>query len=407
VPWFNTCFKNSRVITTAPTGRQVKEVTWAEIHKTIRGTILEKFMEVQSTKISITADWGAIGTSSDKPENIEGFHADYLLFIIDEAKGVSQSIFDAIMGTQTTKTKIFMVSTPSPVPLGEFFNSFKPGSIYNAPNGINLHFSAFESPRPGMPKYIEMMKKKYGEDSPVYQMKVLGNFPDISDDTLIPWQHANAAVVRKIDIDYKKEFKRVQSCDPARFGSDITVIFVVDKQKIENKWVKKVIHCEWYGKKDTSYTAGKNHEIALKFHPNKLRVDCGGGDIGAGVVDQLMLMEDIAQIVEPFVAGGTQGFSSEDSSYYQNNKAKAYDYLRKDFEDGVLQIRDEGDLIEQLILLKKKFGSSGKLQILDYDDKIKSKDVVHKSPDFSDSLSIACFEFDEPEYTVLDSEGLI
>jgi hypothetical protein len=407
VPWFNTCFRNSRVITTAPTGRQVKEVTWAEIHKRVRGTILEKFMEVQSTKISITADWGSIGTSSDKPENIEGFHAEHLLFIIDEAKGVSQSIFDAIMGTQTTNTKILMVSTPSPVPLGEFFNSFKPSSIYNAPHGISMHFSCFDSPRPGMPKYIAMMKKKYGEDSPIYQMKVLGNFPDVSDDTLIPWQHVNAAVIRNIVIDYKKEFKRTLVCDPARFGSDLTVMYIIDKQKVENKWVKKLIDWESYGKKDTAYTAGKLHEKSIKWHPNVIRVDCGGGDIGAGVVDQLMTMEDIAQLVYPFVAGGKDDFSDDDNSYYQNNKSKAYDYLRKDFEEGTIDIKDVGDLVEQLILLKKKFGLSGKLQILDYDDKNKSIDVTHKSPDYADALSIGCIELDEQNFAVLDSEGLI
>jgi hypothetical protein len=407
VPWFLTCFENSRVITTAPTGRQVKEVTWAEIHKTIRGTICEKFMEVQSTKLSITADWGAIGTSSDKPENIEGFHAENLLFIIDEAKGVCQSIFDAIMGTQTTNARVIMVSTPSPTPLGEFFNSFKPGSIYNPPFGISRHVSCFDSPQPGMKKYIETMEKKYGKDSPIYQMKVLGDFPDVSDDTLIPWQHVNAAVARNIIIDYKKEFKRVLVCDPARFGSDLTVIYVIDKQKVENKWVKKLIDWESYGKKDTAYTAGKLHEKAIKWHPNKLRVDCGGGDIGAGVVDQLMTMEDIAQLVEPFVAGGNEDFSDEDRAYYQNNKSKAYDCLRKDFEEGVIQILDVGDLVEQLILLKKKFGASGKLQILDYDDKIKSNDVVHKSPDYADALSIGCVELDEQEFAVLDSEGLI
>ena len=400
--WFMICYYNSRVITTAPTGRQVKEVTWAEIHKNIKGTIIEKFVEVQSTKISITKNWGAIGTSSDTPENIEGFHADYLCFIIDEAKGVNQSIFDAVMGTQTTKTKVILISTPSPVPLGEFFNAFKPNSIYNT-----LHFTCMESGRPGMPKYVEMMKKKYGEKSPIYQMKVLGEFPDISDDTLIPWQQINAATVRKLEIDYDKEFKRILACDPARFGNDLTVITLMDKQKRNDKWIKKVIKIVSYGKESTAYTAGRIKELALEYLPNKIRVDCGGGDVGAGVVDQLETMEDIAQLVEPFVAGGSQGLTDEEKSLYMNWKACAYDSLRRDFEDGRIVILDEGDLVEQLTLLRKDFGTNGKLKILDYDDKIKSTDFTHKSPDFADSLNIAAVELISGDFLVLDSEGVI
>ena len=409
VPWFLTCFKNSRVITTAPTGRQVKEVTWAEIHKTVRGTICEKFMELQSTKLNIKADWGAIGTSSDKPENIEGFHADHLLFIIDEAKGVIQDIFDAVMGTQTTKSKIIMVSTPSPVPLGEFFNSFKPNSIYNPPKGISMHYTCFQSERPGMKKYIEMMERKYGKDSPIYQMKVLGNFPDISEDTLIPWQYVNAAIKRNIIIDYNKEFNRVLSCDPARFGSDLTVMMIIDRQKIEGKWVKKLIKGRFYGKKDTNYTAGKIREWALEFHPDKIKVDSGGGDVGAGVIDKLIIMDDISQLVEAWVSNSTDDFDDNDRSYYPSLKSKSYDFLSKDFENGVIDIYDFEDLVDQLILLRKDFGKdeNGKLRILDYDDKIKSSNMKHKSPDFADALNIGCYVPIEAEYTVLDSEGLI
>ena len=402
VLWWISCFPNSRAITTAPTWRQVREVLWAEIHKNSRGTILRDIMEFQTSKIKLTEHWGAIGVSSDRPENIEGFHADYLLFEIDEAKGVSQSIFEGIMGTQTTKTKIFMLSTPTPNPLGEFFDAFKPGSIYHT-----IHVSCLDSPRPGMKKYIEMMKRKYGEDSPIYQMRVLGEFPEVTEDTLIPWKHVNASVKRNIVIDPKQEFKRIICCDVARFGQDLTVIMVIEVQRTMSGNVYKLVDCEYFGKKPTTYTTGRLIEMDKKWHGNEIRVDAGGGDLGAGVVDQLRTT-DVAHKVVAYVAGGKEGFTEEDNAYYLNWKSKGYDHLRIIHEQGRIDIYDVGDLCEQLVLLRRSYSINGKLKILDYEEEIKSTDVKHKSPDFSDCLKIGCAPLRQESFHVLeDPEGLI
>ncbi len=401
--WWISCYPNSRAVTTAPTGRQVREVLWAEIHKLSRRTILTSFMRFLTTKIEITKHWGAIGISSDRPENIEGFHADYLLFIIDEAKGVIQDIFNAVMGTQTTKPKVLIISTPSPNPLGEFFNAFKKGSVYHT-----IEVSCFDSPRPGMKKYIKMMKKKYGENSPIYQMKVLGKFPDISEDTLIPWKHVNAAVKRKITLDPEIKFIRILACDPARFGMDKTVIVIFDWQKEKDRWLKKMVHGESHIKKSTTWTAGRIKELDDKWHCDQLRVDCGGGDIGAGVVDQLNNNDLISHKVVPFVAGGKEGMSETDKNDYSNWKAKAYDSLRMDFEYGTIDIWDFEDLCEQLILLRKDYTTTQRLKILDYDEEIKGTDIKHKSPDYADAVNIACAPLMMEEVHVIDDpEGLI
>ena len=403
VPWFISVFPDSRVITTAPTFRQVQEVTWSEIHKQCANTVLKKLMEFQTTKIKLkgTEHWGAIGASSGRQENIEGFHADNLLFLVDEAKGVMQAIFDSVMGTQTTKTKIIINSTPSPNPLGEFYNAFKPNSIYNPPRGINMHFTCLESPRPGMKAYIDIMKKKYGENSQIYQMKVMGDFPEAGEDTLIPWKHVNAAINRELTIDAQQEYKRIISCDVARFGQDKTVIMVIESQKTEHGEIFKLVDMEDFEKKPTNYTAGRIAEMDKKWHANEIRVDAGGGDLGAGVVDQLMLSPIDFKVV-PFVAGGTRNFNEADKDYYLNWKSKGYDNLRILFEQGRIDIKDVGDLCEQLILLRRDYTTGQKLKILDYEEEIKQNpDIKHKSPDYSDALSIGCAPLHVTNYGTL------
>jgi hypothetical protein len=246
------------------------------------------------------------------------------------------------------------------------------------------------------------MKKKYGERSAIYQMKVLGDFPSEAEDTLIPWQHVDAATKRLINIDYSKEYERRISVDVARFGMDKTVIKVID---VQNE-LYKVIHVHSFAKEPTTFTVGEVLRIDREFHANKIRVDAGGGDLGAGVVDQLMTTE-VDFKVESFVAGGTHGFSDDDKQFYTNWKSKSYDHLRVLFEQGRISIPTNDELMEQLILLRKDYGSNGKLKILDYDDELKGSDIKHKSPDFADALNIGCAPLKLEDYHVLDSGGLI
>ena len=260
-----------------------------------------------------------------------------------------------------------------------------------------------------MKQYIEMMQKRYGPDydsNPIYQMKVLGDFPDVSEDTLIPWQHIRAAINRNISIDAKRAYRRILGVDVARFGQDITVLYGIDKQKINNQLMFKRIDCKWFSKKPLNYTANQIIELDKQWHFNEIRIDAGGGDLGAGVVDMLRNSK-ISHKVVPFVAGGKEGFNDEDNAYYLNWKSKAYDYLRMLFGQGRIDIKDEGDLADQLTLLRKDFTTGDKLKILDYDEELKSSDIKHKSPDFADALNIACAPLTEEDVHVLDDEGLI
>ena len=43
--------------------------------------------------------WFAVARTATKPENMQGFHEDNMLFIVDEASGVADPIMEAILGT--------------------------------------------------------------------------------------------------------------------------------------------------------------------------------------------------------------------------------------------------------------------------------------------------------------------
>jgi hypothetical protein len=79
------------------------------------------------------------------------------------------------------------------------------------------------------PEWVEERKLRWGVTSPIYQSKVLGEFPDLSDDTLILPKWIEAAQKRTLE----RTRRPIIAADIARFGEDETVIM-----RREGGWVR-------------------------------------------------------------------------------------------------------------------------------------------------------------------------
>lgn len=192
--WFFITRPKSIVVTTAPTWQQVQRILWKEIRANIsKAPILRPFLYLPPRDAEILMirpdgsygdDWAMIGRASDKKENMLGFHAPYLMFIVDEASGVDDAIFEAIEGTQTQEgvnsSKMLLIGNPTK-DTGYFFDIFHKRSA----NWKCFHLDSRLSPRVKK-DWISQMAEEYGEESNFYQVHVLGNFPQYGEDTLIP-----------------------------------------------------------------------------------------------------------------------------------------------------------------------------------------------------------------------------
>ena len=94
-----------KVVCTANTAHQLSDVLWAEVKKWGR-KLPEAFyqqLEMKSDKINLegASDSYAVARVSrrENPEALQGFHSDNLLFIIDEASGVDDMIFEVGEGS--------------------------------------------------------------------------------------------------------------------------------------------------------------------------------------------------------------------------------------------------------------------------------------------------------------------
>lgn len=372
--WFLATHEDSIVVTTAPTFRQVEDLLWREIRKAYAQSQQPIGGDIFKTKLEISEKWFAIGISTDEPERFQGIHAPHILIIVDEAAGVSEEIFQAIEGSLSNEgAKLLLIGNPTSLS-GTFYHSHRDPAYHK------IHISAFDSPniksrrkRPAIPgliakDWIEEMQRKWGEDSPMYQARVLGDFPEQGTDTLIPLNKIEAAIYR--DLPETPEDKYQIGVDVARFGSNKTV-FVCRKGNT-------VVEIKKFGLKDTMETTGALIEFMSRFDNPPTKVDNVG--IGAGVVDRLR------ELKKSNAMGVNVGSKPRETDKFTNLRAEHYWRLRDLFIEGKISIPNDQQLAGELANIKYRFTSQGLIEI-------ESKEQMSKrgieSPDIADALALA------------------
>lgn len=374
--WFFVTHPHSKVITTAPTGRQLRKVLWAELQSLARKIppVIRANFEILETDIYMRDkagrrinDWFITARTSDKPENMLGFHAPFLLYIVDETSGVPDEIYNAIEGSMTTEAKMLLIGNPTRT-TGYFYDAFHS----KADLWERIHISCFESPFVN-PAWIEEKKREWGIDSDLYRVKVLGEFPRASADSLLPIDWIDRATNAEINIENGEIRIGV---DVARFGTDETVIMVIESDGLN----ARVVHYEAMMGKETTLTARRALHLAQKYGAAMINVDDTG--VGGGVTD--ILREEVAEKgldiqINPVVFGAAPMESPE---LYANLKAQLYfklrDYMNPETPGGI-SIPDEPKLIRDLSAIRIGYTSRDKIKIID----------PPKSPDYADALVIA------------------
>jgi phage terminase large subunit len=120
-----------------------------------------------------------------------------------------------------------------------------------------------------------------GVNSPIYQSKVLGEFPDLSDDTLILPKWIEAAQKRSV----KRTKRPIIAADIARFREDETVIM-----RREGGWVRT---CRAHHRADTMRTTGHITKAMRDIDARTDKNDSVTGivdvvGVGAGEYDRLI-----------------------------------------------------------------------------------------------------------------------
>lgn len=371
--WFVLFFRDLKVPVTANSQDQLRDVVWAEIARWHRElpAFLRDMIEVSAERVTIKADpEGAFAVARtarpEKPEALQGFHAKVLAFFLEEASGIEDIIFETAGGALSSEDSwVFMFANGTRAS-GYFYRSQTSNRAswrcYHVPCSLSSRVS---------PSYAQEIAAEYGEDSNVYRVRVLGEFPLSEDDAVIPLGLIEAAVSREIS---PSESGIVWGLDVARFGDDTTCL-------VKRRGNMMLEPSREWKKTDLMQTAGiiakEYGETPLELRPSAINVDVIG--LGGGVVDRL---RELGLPVRGINVGEA---ASTDPTRYMRLRDELWFKARDWFDTRAVTMPNDGALIGELVGPKYKVESSGKLKVESKDD-MKKRGV--KSPNRADAFCL-------------------
>ena len=412
VTWFLTTHPQSIVVSTAPTARQVRTLLWQEINNIYSGARYPLGGSCLNVNWTMGAKWFAVGLSTDDPNRFQGFHAEHILGVIDEAAGVEAPIWEAMDAILTSGgARLLAIGNPTE-PSGRFYDAFS-SPLYN-----KIHISAFDTPNftengityediksgdwekkfenmifPALitPQWAAERLMEWGDDSPAFQSRILGNFPTVGADTMIPLGWVMRATER--ELEWKDQDRCIVAVDVARFGDDESVIGVRRGNSVTSM---EVLH------NVDVYTLSKAaRNVIEREKPEMVKVDVVG--IGAGVADNL----------RGWGFNGVIDFVGQERPWipdkHVNRRTESWFNLREKLRKDEVNLPKDDVLVGQLTSPKYKFDTAGRY-VLESKEDMKKRGLM--SPDRGDVIAML-FENDDTyestitrEYEARDNSGI-
>lgn len=398
--WIDTALPGDGfVVTTAPTAPQVRAILWREIGRAhVRGKLPGR---VNQTEWWLTMPAGneelvAFGRKPDEydPAAFQGIHARRVLVILDEACGVPAPLWDAADSLiANDASKLLVVGNPDD-PSTEFASVCKPGSGWHV-----IQVGAFDTPNftgePVPPSlaalligrtYVDEKRHKWApawgwtedgsrcippvgagpdDTNPLWQSKVLGQFPQSGTGGLIPIAWIRAAMARDLATDGPNEL----GVDVGGGGDSSVVAH-------RRGGVVRILREDT--NPDTMQTCGHVIQDLRTTGATAAKIDMIG--IGKGVVDRGRELE------QPF-RGINVGETARDAEHFVNRRAELWWAMRDRFQAGDIDLDpDDEDTAAELCSLRYKATSRGQIQIESKDD-AKRRGVP--SPNRADAIMLA------------------
>lgn len=390
--WWLSTRSPALVVTMAGTWNHLEEKLWPEIKTWGLNWRLRDAFEQQELGLfaRVNGDaWRMVASSSDKPENVEGFHSPNLLLLVDEAKMMPDELWAAIRGALTqvsaagAKPKVAVLSTPPLAKVGWYADLFGTKSA----GWHTIHISGFDSTRVSR-DWIAEMADDYGEDSPVYQAKVLGEIPEGSSTSVVHGVWIEAAQAQKEDFEDKRPV--VLTCDVAREGEDLTVVGGIMNRKF------RIL--EWAAKNDTMETAGRCGRLVKEEGASFIVIDDTG--VGGGVTDRLRELQGQGTFPKDCQILPVQfGASAHKDTRFHSRKDELWWATRDALKLGHLALETDQELAAhafprgsnlkaQLTAPIYEEDSQSRVRVLDkkVDNREKTRALPTKSPDLAHSL---------------------
>ncbi len=409
--------KNTKIALTAPTGRQVTNIMIPEVARLwkkagfLPGRLLSDGIRTKYEEWYLTG----FKSSSDNTEAWSGFHAVNTMFIVTEASGISDIIYNAIEGNLQGNSRLLLVFNPN-ITTGYAANSMKSARFHkfrlsslNAENVVTK-----KNVIPGQVDYDWVADKvstwcsqisksdfdegrgdfrwegKYYTPNDLFRVKVLGMFPKVSEDTLIPYEWCEIAIKRWVELNesgYITHKSPRIGIDVAGMGRDKSC-FVYR----QGSYVSKIKSHNSGGSADHMAIAGEARNILLNHPDAKAFIDTIGE--GAGVYSRLQ-EQNMKNAYSCKFSYGAKGLTDITGCYtFANMRAYLFwcirDWLNP--KNGFMPaIPPDEELVQELTEVHWSFMSNGGI-IIEKKDDIKAR--LKRSPDKMDALANTWYPYD-------------
>lgn len=418
--------KNTKVAMTAPTGRQVKNIMAPEVRRLLRNAGMLPGRLVGDDIRTNYEEWFLTGFKADDKatEAWSGFHAVNTMFAVTEASGVSETIYNAIEGNLQGNSRLLIVFNPN-ITTGYAARAMKSGRFskfrlnsLNAENVVKKKIII-----PGQVDYDWVKDKVESWCSPIrqsdfnegegdfkwegclyrpndlFRVKVLGMFPKVAEDVLIPYEWIELANRRWIELNEEGYEPKGKAC---RLGSDVAGMGR-DSSVLCPRYGNYVSQFEVHdsaGRADHMHVAGM-HIRYLDNKKNKAFVDTIGE--GAGVFSRLQEL-GYRNVYSCKYSESASGLNDITGVYtFANMCAYCYwamrDWLNpKNGFNPAIPPCDK--FMEEATETHWRFLSNGSI-IIEPKDDIKAR--IKRSPDYADTLANTFYPHD---YAFVDEKDI-
>lgn len=338
--FFDTCTP-SIVYTFAPTSEQINDLLWKEIRtdregRGLPGRVLEGRPAINYKSDHFARGRATSNSSGKGTERVQGQHGKYLMFVLDEAEGIDDFVWNSIESMSSGGIAIVLMAANPRTRLSEFHKqrlrpdvkNFQISCLHHpnvvagrevVPNAvrrdyvlrmIDQHCRPSDEADPDRQSFTVPFDVGIGEQTwpagthlvpnAEFMFRVLGVAPvNITDNTLIPIGRYTLARDRGVDdlaAESRERDKVRIGIDSARYGSDMGTIYCRhDGQVWREKQIAQSDGYEYY-----VVTKELLREMASRgVRDAQVRVDAGGG-FSSTVTDNLNHDPDVTEWFDEF-----------------------------------------------------------------------------------------------------------
>ncbi len=411
--WYYCSHEDARVIMSSTTARQVDQILWRELSMMrARGSrcVRCKLEDPEGRRISrpcphsaeIDGELGQlartglkssdfreiVGFTAREAEAVAGISGKNLLYILDEASGIPQVIFEAIEGNRAGGARAILFSNPTRTD-GEFFDAFHGKARFY--HGITI--SSEETPNvvegrvviPGLAtrEWIEEKREEWGEESPLYKVRVRGEFATREDGKIFSIHAIEEAEQRWAEApDLGRLFVGLDPAGPT--GSGDETVFAV------RRGMKLLELVALRGLSDEAHLVHLLAILSKHRRPREVPIVVldREGSIGASLYGLARSYSEGARDSFELVSVRASDRAVRQPAVYDRIRDELASNLEAWFREGGAILEDV-KLAAELHALEWKQHVNGRLKVTPKDQLRKE---LGRSPDRYDAVALACWE---------------